>query len=505
MRHLPILIILASHLAPALCGMPWPFDWSTLQTFAFPGDAPRFMTPAEEAHFSNFSMMLIWGLNATCFNASTGAFYAPECHSSVMYCDEANKEKQPFVRNMEASLQEQGARLKRSRGSYFPVLGYIEGMSIQQTYALQMSLVDNNASALLSIQSRGLVDCFTWGGCNWQGVEYRQYDLRQQAVVEYYAKTVIGGLINNPGLDGSFVDVIDFWLDVCPRWGCTEQELSDLTAASLAGVDAALGYAASIGKVLSISSHTSLGNQPAYYQAQLELLIKHGNAFRFWEFFTNSTDHVRSLAYEAQNRSVPTHVHVLKRTLNPGWVELACFLLSMGEYSYFSFSGPWMLDSFDVFPEYTKPLGRPLGPPSDGSEPTAPWQLLEAQNLVINWPSSPTGPDIPGKLAFLGVKPSAEACVAAAQGNASFTAMTWVGESGDQWGHTCWGRLDAENWAQCINAQQQQPPCYAAAEGNHVSAVRDSFSLSSGVWKRSFEHVNVTWVTANGSAYFEGW
>jgi len=278
-------------------------------------------------------MMLIWGMNATCLNATTGQPYAPDCYSSVMYCDHAHPETQPFVRNMEASLQEQGARLKRTRASYFPVLGYIEGMSIQQTYAAQMALVDSNASALLSIASKGLVDCYSWGGCNWQGVEYRQYDLRQPAVVDYYASKVIGGLISNPGLDGSFVDVIDFWLDVCPRWGCTAQEAADLTAASLAGVDAALGVAAALGKVLSISSHTSLANHPDYYHAQLALLLKHGNGIRFWEFFTNSTDHVSSLAYETQTMGAPAHVHVTERTLNPDWVELACFLLAMGEHS----------------------------------------------------------------------------------------------------------------------------------------------------------------------------
>ena len=34
------------------------------------------------------------------------------------------------------------------------------------------------ASLLLSIDSKGLIDCYH-DGCNWQGVEYRQYDLRQ--------------------------------------------------------------------------------------------------------------------------------------------------------------------------------------------------------------------------------------------------------------------------------------------------------------------------------------
>jgi hypothetical protein len=323
-----LLALLHSAAASAI---PWDFSWDTLSTFAFPGDAPRFMTAAEEQHFSNFSMMLIWGFNATCLGS--GGEYQPDCYSSVMYCNKSFPETQPFVRNMETSLQEQGARLKKARASPFPVLGYIEGMSIQQTYKNQMALVDTNASALLSIGSRGLVDCYTWGGCNWQGVEFRQYDLRQAAVVDYYANTVIGGLIDNPGLDGSFVDVIDFWLDKCPEWGCTAQEASDLTAASLTAVDAALGAAAAMGKVLSISSHTSLANHPDYYQAQLALLLKHGNGFRFWEFFTDSEDDVQSLAYETQTRGAPTHVHVTKRTLNPDWVELACFLLAMGEHS----------------------------------------------------------------------------------------------------------------------------------------------------------------------------
>ena len=448
-------------------------------------------------------------MNATCVNRTSGAFYQPDCYSSVMYCDKNAPESQPFLRNMETSLQEQGRRLKAARASYFPVLGYIEGMSIQQTYANQMALVDRNASALLSIASKGLVDCFTWGGCNWQGVEFRQYDLRQQAVVDYYANVVIGGLINNPGLDGSFVDVIDFWLDKCPEWGCTPQEAADLTAASLAGLDAALGAAAAMGKVLSISSHTSLGHAPDYYLAQLALLLKHGNGFRFWEFFTNSTDNVESLAFEALTRGAPTHVHVTERTLNPGWVELACFLLGMGEHSYFSYSKPWMLDSFDVFPEYSKPLGRPLGPPANASYdfPLAPWAPLAGQNMAYGWPAAPSNrSDIPGQLAFLGLQPSADSCFAAARANASFTVATWAGTaSGGPFARTCWGRLDTQDWGACIAGEQLAAPCHAQQDRGTASAFRDGAALRGQLWRRSFEHTNVTWFTSNGSAVMDGW
>ena len=324
--------------------------------------------------------------------------------------------------------------------------------------------------------------------------------------MDYYANTVIGGLIDSPGLDGSFVDVIDFWLSECPKWGCTAQELSDLTAASLTAVDAALGAAAALGKVLSISSHTSLAVHPDYYHAQLDLLIKHGNGFRFWEFFTNSEDDVRSLAYETLTRGAPAHVHVTQRTLNPHWVELACYLLAAGEYSYFSYSGPWMLDSFSIFPEYTKPLGRPLGPPANASsqQPVAPWALLAGENLVINLPTAPNASgNVPGKVAFLGLQPTAAACLAAAQADAAHSAMTWVAAGGGEWSLTCWARLDAPDWGACIAAED--PGCYVGAESGHVSAVRDGFVKKETVWTRAFEHVNVTWWPANNSAVMEGW
>ena len=67
-----------------------------------------------------------------------------------------------------------------------------------------------------------------------------------------------------------------------------------------------------------------------------------------------------------------------------GWAQgntshafyLAAFLVGMGNHSYFSISGGsqdvkaaggdgsmWAEHSFPVFPEYSKPLGQPLGPP----------------------------------------------------------------------------------------------------------------------------------------------
>ena len=60
---------------------------------------------------------------------------------------------------------------------------------------------------MLNIDAKGLINCYV-DGCNWQGVEYRQYDLRQAAAREFYVHRVIGDLLSSPSLDGTFIDVI---------------------------------------------------------------------------------------------------------------------------------------------------------------------------------------------------------------------------------------------------------------------------------------------------------
>lgn len=237
-----------------------------------------------------------------------------------------------------------------------------------------------------------------------------------------------------------------------------------------------------------------------YYLAQLALLKANGNGMRFWEFFT--TDDIPSLIYETQVVRVPVHVHVTDRTLAPDWVELAAVLMGYDSYTYFSFSGPWMLDSFDVFPEYTKPLGRPLGPAtSTSTNATVPaWGLLQSQNLVYDWPSGPfPNASIYGKLAFLGLPASAADCLALVRANASFTAMTWVGNDEAPWAHTCWGRLEAVDWQRCLESESLDEPCYADAEATIVSAVNSPVDVTTTTWTRSFEHLDATLVLASAA------
>jgi len=70
---------------------------------------------------------------------------------------------------MEQSLQEQGRRLQYTRSQSnnsqqkFPVLGYIEGLSVQQYYTNQALIMNNESykDYLLSVQSKRLINCYT--------------------------------------------------------------------------------------------------------------------------------------------------------------------------------------------------------------------------------------------------------------------------------------------------------------------------------------------------------
>jgi hypothetical protein len=478
----------------SLASLPWNFSWTTLPTFAFPGAAPRFMTNDEEQHFNNFSMMLIWGLNATCLDGSE-----PECKNSFITCNKTDPYNQKFVLSMETSLQEQGRRLKARRGSdgFMPVLGYIEYLSAQQYYAAHAPLLYDPAYAdwRLSIQSKGVIDCMR-DGCDWQGTEMNQWDLRQPQVRDYYVNNVIGWLVNETNLDGTFLDVVEWWTSECSNWGCTAQEQEELTSASLVTLQAVLESWPN--KVFSASSHTWLGSNDEFYLAQLAILKGSGNGIRFWEFFNvGNADHIQTLIYETQTVKVPVHVHVTSRTLAPDWVELAAFLIGCDQYSYFSYSGPWMLDSFDFWPEFSKALGQPLGPPTTTitNSSVQPWVLLDGQNLIDNWPNEPNNSsDVYQKLAFLGVFDSVSECMTAIRANSSFVAMTYVKGNDDQWTHSCWGRLETNvDYNSCIVSQNSSPPCYSDSEpGKVVSAVGVELMFPATEWNRDFESLSVS-------------
>ena len=373
------------------------FSWSTVPTQAFPGASSRFMTPAEVTNFTrDFKSLMIWGIGATCLDPKDNATTFPAfCFGSWCQChpegSSAPLEMQRFVTNMEENLQAQGSALKASASAQGlpprPVLGYVDHMSPQQYFAGQNALREDPALgdflARLAWLQGEPIDCMnkSRGDCCEQGSEFGIYNFGNPAAVRYYGEHVIMPLIDGSGLDGTFLDSIDWALTFgCDnRWTCTDEERDGLVNGSLSALDAALSVAAAHGKLLSVSAHTNLFFDAWYYEAQIALLAKHGNAWRFYEGFSVDAKHMATFLYEAQglnvtsgnavasakNYSVPVMVHFYDDPVYaPDWLQLAAFLIGANENSYFSYSKGWDFGSFAVFPEFSRPLGPPLGLPT---------------------------------------------------------------------------------------------------------------------------------------------
>ena len=230
------------------------------------------------------------------------------------------------------------------------------------------------------------------------------------------------------------------------------------------------------------------------------------------EFWAASDDFVATLVRETQELGLPVHVHATARTLAPDWVELAAFLIGAGEYSYFSWSVDWMLDSWAPAPEFARPLGPPVAPPTRTQAPPdefAAWALIPYQNLVFDAIKC-RNCSTPGIVAFVGDAASAAACLAAARTAFPDTAtgMTWVDAAGGSYALGCWARVDAAvvtAAAACVRQQSAAAPCFAQPQVTAVSAAAAAVERNgSAVWTRSFAHVDVTYVVDAGTATLQG-
>jgi hypothetical protein len=495
-------VLLALNVAAAGAALPWPFSYARVPTLAFPGALPRFFTAAETLGFvSNFSSMNIWGLNVTCVDADGGLRPAVcPASASKCSCDLPVPETQRFLLNQEAALPAQATALKAAAAAagvpFFPVLGYVRASYLQMDFAAQAAVALNASFApwLLVPERLGrAIDCYV-DRCSFQGTEYRVLDFGVPAAVAFSAQQIVGSMINGSALDGLYLDSLqDVWAVDCPRLGCSPSQSAAQFNGSLAHVAAVYAVAAAVGKVVSSSTHFYSGD---YYEAYLAILLQYPQqAIRFWEFF-NPHDATAIAALQREVAlGVAQQVHVgSARTLAPDWVELAAFLIAAGDHCYFSCSGPWNVDSFTVYPEFTRRMGPPLGPGMRNGTAEAPWALLSAVNLAAGLPPCHNC-SVPGVLGFLGNFSAPSACLAAVRANASFVAMTHIGTGGEPWVGTCWGRLDAQDWPGCVNAPV--PGCHAVfGQAFATAAISDAFTRFGSTWRRSFEHLDVVFDAA---------
>jgi hypothetical protein len=495
-------------LAAAVGAQLPPFSWEKIPVFAFPGASTRFMDAGELLHFSKFQQLVIWGINASCINITTGTQYPAQwggdkrCFGTCIQAVGA-LENQTFALNMDTQLQLQALALKASGAPL--VLGYFNG-AVAELYFEQQEKWCRNASFQpqhLALASLGEVDCFHQG-CNFVGMEYRAFDYRQKETRDFWVDTILPALIASPHIDGVFLDEMDLVINNrCAHWHCSPTELADLTAGYELLLDAALAKAATLGKFLSVSITSTLTNNPQYHRAITDSIKRHSSGARYYEFFAGNSqgmDHLATLAYEAQTLGIPVHAHAESITHNPSFVELALFLLGMGNNSFFSYSPSWTFEDFPWLPEFDLPLGAPQGPAVERNATVPPWEARNGTSLICGLVPSP-GASGPGA-AFVGSLPSAEACEAAVRSNASFTAWTWVtplfGEA--SWRQGCYGLL-VEQQPHCLSAPPQcGTPCFTQAAQGLISAAGVAFNQSAGL-SRTFEHLTVTYNPKTSQAW----
>ena len=467
------------------------------------------MTPTELNQTSQFGFLNIWGINATCVNATTGSTFPATCPPDDSHCNckttAATLENQLFLPVMETSLHAQSRALKAFKApTFLPVLGYLNSAVMQQWSVGQNQINTNESFApwLMSIGTKGVIDCFA-DGCDYQGMEYRVIDFRLPEARAWWVQNILGGLIDSPDIDGTFLDEANQFVSVlCPRWGCTPDELTAITAGQLAQLDDALAYAASLEKWMCISLTCTFDSLSSYCDAAHASMATHGHALRFYEFF--GTEHLEYLTYEAQTLGLPIVAHAGGRTMNPDWVELAVFLIGAGEYSYFSFSHSWNFDSFVWQPEYDLQLGNPLSPAMAVNVSTHidPWSAQVGTNVIFSMINSPgtNGPNVK----FLGNATSASACETLANPpSGAYVAWTWISSTGGSYALGCYGRTDdgkGDFTAACFPSSTPAP-CHVALQAGCTSAVSFAISTNVTTWTRQFEFLDVTYHPSNGSAY----
>ena len=199
-------------------------------------------------------------------------------------------------------------------------------------------------------------------------------------------------------------------------------------------------------------------------------------------------------ARTASNYSVPVMMHTGYdgQTFNPDWAELAAFLIGANANSYFSYSSGWDLGDFPVLPEFTRPLGAPLGPPTVSRNATLlpAWAAIASLNVVFSLPPFPGGNAT--NALFLGRVDSPQACAALAEASGVATAFTHT-LGGDAWDKTCYARTDAVP-VECFtqDGAAQGPPCWSAFGAGHSSG--SSLRVPGAVeelFAREFEHCSV--------------
>lgn len=335
------------------------YSWDRISTYAFPGHIlGATFTDAEVDHFAKFTLLLFWGIDLRPDPARGPGWWVPDQEAKSLAQAAAIKAKNPSIH-------------------LFP---YIGGFMAETWFKAQWDFTqpDHEAWWLKDPATGTPIDCndtvanVCYGYS--QGAPGKLYDWRIPAVRDYFTNTVIAPYVDNDNISGIFMDDTTDVAQRCMHpphgqqpctgsWTFTAWEQRAFVNATMVHLEQALSSMTKRGKTAIISTEVSRDSAPLNASVFDAMLQRHG-AMHFNEFFSGSEDDVQT-ALQITRAGGFFMVHSGgPDTIGPfsdREYALAAFLVVAAEHSYWGMGSGWGVDSFPWYPEFDRPLGKPLG------------------------------------------------------------------------------------------------------------------------------------------------
>jgi hypothetical protein len=147
------------------------------------------------------------------------------------------------------------------------------------------------------------------------------------------------------------------------NWTFTKAEQLDFLNATLEHLEGALGSMDARGKTAIVSSKAREHTEPLNSSVFDALLLRHGSLHFIESFSASEVDVQTALQITAAGTPFMVHATQPNETIaafSQREYCLAGFLIVAGEHSYWGMGDGWGVNNFPWYPEFDRPLGKPL-------------------------------------------------------------------------------------------------------------------------------------------------
>ena len=148
------------------------------------------------------------------------------------------------------------------------------------------------------------------------------------------------------------------------NWTFTKAEQLDFLNATLEHLEEALDSMDARGKTAIVSSKAREHTEPLNSSVFDALLLRHGSIHFIESFAASEVDIQTALEITAAGTPFMVHATQPNDTVTSPFSQreycLAGFLIVAGEHSYWGMGAGWGVDDFPWYPEFDRPLGKPL-------------------------------------------------------------------------------------------------------------------------------------------------